>query len=119
MGFDGLVMTVLRWAWGTLLTAMITAVLTVFLRHGKRWFRPVQKFLRTGRWTVVQAHSGQARGGQTHRSAPTVVAGREPKMTVARVLSTLAQLMGKGQSTTPPQSGNSTHGNDVPLDLKF
>ena len=109
----------LRWAWGTLLTAMVTAVLTVFLRHGRRWFRPVQKFLRTGRWTGGQAHSGQTRGGQTHRYAPTVE--RVPRLTATSVLQALGRLsLGQGSSSRPPTSGGvASPSDDVPLNLKF
>ena len=118
----------MRWAVGTLLSALIMAVLTMLLKHGKRWFRGMRKFIRTGRWKTGsnarwarggQARSGQVRSGQTHRSAPTVE--RMPRLTLRGLLQAVSQLsVGQGSSTRPPISGGvASQNDDVPLDLKF
>ena len=107
----------LRWAWGTLLTAIATAVLTMFLKHGRRWFRPVQKFIRTGRVTDRNTR------GRSRRCLPaSSQAGTKVRMlTVARVLSRLALLTVKkrGGHAGPPQQVSPNGQNDTPLDLRF
>lgn len=106
---------ILRWAWGALLTAIVTAVLTMFLKHGKRWFRPVQKFIRTGRIGTTR----RSLDGRGRMPAHVAVQGaKEPRMTLARVLTALAQLTGNRPSM-PQQNSAPTQSNDVPLDLKF
>ncbi len=119
MDGTGIFVTVLRWAWGTLLTAIVTAVLTMFLKHGRRWFRPVQKFIRTGRLGAANAR----RRGRTYPPTPSLVGkgSAEPRMTVARVLSMLAQLTGRseGGHVGPPQQVRPNGQDDAPLDLKF
>lgn len=104
---------VLRWAWGTLLTAIVTAILTMLLRHGRRWFRPVRRFIRTGRWQTTgrgmrRDHAAAARPNQV---------AKEPKMTAARVLTLLAQLAGR--KAPPPASPHPINDESERLDMKF
>lgn len=123
MNFETLVMTVVKWAWGTLLTAGVAAVLTVLLRHGNRWSRGVRKFLRTGRWTMGTTARG--RGNPIASSSPrqgkvnSVTRNSVPKLSVEQILGLLGQS--NSQRTpplTPPHLSTNGEG-ETPLDLRF
>lgn len=104
---------ILRWAWGTLLTAIVTAVLTLLLKHGHRWFRGARKFIRTGRL------GGRAKTRRTQVKTP---AARMPKLTMEqRFMMFLARLNGKSPWADTQTRPNSQVLNDDEsrLDLKF
>ncbi len=104
---------VLKWAWGTMLTAVVMAVLTMFLRHGKRWFRGARKFIRTGRVSKPSA--------RRDRTQPQVQAGvpRAPRFSLTSILQALGQTQQTRRSSTPTTTSTAAPQNDVPLDLKF
>ena len=115
MNFETLVMTVLRFAWGTLLTALITAALTMLLRHGNRWSRGVRKFLRTGRWMATGA---RGRGNPITASPKQKMSGAMPKLSVEQVLRLLGQSRNSSAQVRAPYQDVQAQ-NDVPLDLRF
>ncbi|RJP53593.1 MAG: hypothetical protein C4583_04205 [Anaerolineaceae bacterium] len=113
MKFDELIMAVLRFA----LSALIMALLTLAMKHGRRWFRPVKKFIRTGRW--ASGPNARWRSGRATR-LPVQATVKEPRMTVARVLTALAQLAGQSpRADTQVRPNNQDPNNDAPLDLRF
>lgn len=113
MKFDELIVAVFRFA----LSALIMALLTLAMKHGRRWFRPVQRFIRTGRW--ASGPNARWRSGRTAR-VPSQATAKEPRMTVARVLTALAQLAGQSpRADTQVRPNNQVSNNEPPLDLKF
>lgn len=90
MTLSDMVMTLLRIVVSAIITGALTVAVRMIWRHGKRWFRGARKFARTGRWKAGP------RGQWRRRKPVQVVQGeKQPRMTVAQVLTALAQLAGK------------------------
>ncbi len=104
----------MKWAWGTLLTAIVTAVLTMFFKHGRRWTRGVRKFIRTGR---VKPHVRRNRMPQAQVISQAAM--KSPRFSLTTILKTLGQL-GQTQTTSAMTTTNAAAPqNSEPLDLKF
>lgn len=114
MTFTEFLEMAMKWAWGTLLTAIVTAVLTMFLKHGRRWFRGARKFIRTGR---IGARPNARRMAQPQAKPAAVKPQRYSLSSVLQALEKIGRV--QGRSSTTQTNDAATSQNDVPLDMKF